>query len=393
MNFLYIDCFSGISGDMFLAALIGLGYPLEELKTVISQLNLDLQVESEQVVIKGIQARTLKVTDPSPRFRGLKDIGQVLDSASLPTEIATTSFKVFKLLAEAEATVHGISPEQVHFHEIGAADTLVDIVGVLSAITYLQTDKIYSASIPWSTGFIDMSHGRYPAPAPATALLLQGLPCSFIKLDMELVTPTGAALMKGLSPYFESLPAFRPERIAYGAGSKIRPDSVPNLLRLVKAQTVDDPVFTEDSVVVVETQMDDITPEHAAFLFELLNSEPSVVDVYTTTVVMKKGRTGILFTILVKPETWPDIASSLVHNSSTIGLRYSLQRRLILNRTSSSVNSPWGPISIKVVQLPDGTLRAKPEFDDCRKIALEQNMPISQIFQFAMEHWACHVVE
>lgn len=385
--FVLIDCFSGISGDMFLAGLIGLGFPLDILQECFVSSGLNIQINSQIVDIQGIQSRSINVCEKFPPIRNLTCLKRLIAETPLPDVVKEKSLYVFHLLAEAEAQVHGVSVEQVHFHEIGSADTLVDIVGVIYGLNYLGINDVFCASVPWSDGLIKMQHGLYPGPAPATALLLQGIPCHGVKSGIELVTPTGAALLKALNPKFQLLPPFRPEKIAYGAGSMRRKDSVPNVLRLVLGQRFQANLQTE-VIAVLETIIDDMSGEHYTFLCEMLQKDPDIIDVYTTPVIMKKGRPGFLLTALTPSDLAARVSSLIILHSTSNGVRCSYQSRLIAERRFKSISSPWGSISVKSVLLPDGQCRFKPEYEDCKRIALENDLPITQVYQYALKNTA-----
>ncbi len=381
MNFIYLDCFSGISGDMFLAALLELGFPFEQLEECLALLDLDAYVSSEEITVQGIKARRISVQDHAPRFRNLKDIQVLIERSPLPAEVARDALMVLSSIAEAEATIHGIPVEKVHFHEIGAADTIVDVVGVLSGLRFLDVDVIHCAPLPWSNGFINMSHGKYPSPSPAAALLMQGLPCRGSSANIELVTPTGAALVKFLNPVFGPFPESTPLSVAYGAGTAIRNDSVPNLLRLIKGSLGSPIQCNEDRVAVLETEIDDMSPEQSAYLFEILLADPMVLDVFTMPAQMKKNRAGLLLSVLTRPEAISHTITLIMTNSTTLGIRYSIQSRWIAPRKEVSLSTPLGPVRIKYALLPDGSQRFKPEFDDCRSLARINNLSFSRVLE------------
>ncbi|MEQ8173876.1 MAG: nickel pincer cofactor biosynthesis protein LarC [Syntrophomonadaceae bacterium] len=383
--FIYIDCFSGISGDMMLAGLIELGFPLQELHETIRQFGLDIEINSATTRVQGIQARWIKILDKAPFLRNLSDINSLIAKSELPVPVKEKTCLAFSLLAEAEAQVHGISINDVHFHEIGAVDTLVDIVGAFYGLHYLGIDELFCASIPWSDGPITMQHGLYPGPAPATAVLLKGMPCHGVKAGMELVTPTGAALLRALSPQFGTLPEFSPEKLAYGAGSNRRSDSVPNVLRLILGKKIPS-TLEQQEIAVLQTQIDDMSPEHYSFLCETLLQNPGVIDVYTGQIIMKKARPGYLLTVLTRPEFAGQVSSAIILRSTSNGVRCSYQSRLVAEHCFETIDSPWGIITVKSVLLPDGSRRYKPEYEDCKTIALQQKLPIMHIYQYALEH-------
>lgn len=381
MDFVYLDCFSGVSGDMLLAALINLGFPLPALQDLVASLGLNIRLECEAVNIKGINALRFRVLDSSPVFRNLQSIEQVFRRADLPPSLRIDALEVMRTIAEAESRVHGISIDAVHFHELGAADTIVDVLGTLYAIQYLGIQSVYSAPLPWSSGFISMDHGLYPGPAPATALLLEGLPCCGTDADMELVTPTGAALVRALQPIFGPLPLCRPLTIGYGAGSRPRHDSIPNLLRIVGAERYSCNNLAEQEIAVLECEIDDMNPEWMSFVFGTLLSNAAVLDLFTTPVLMKKSRNGILLTVLCHPPAVSEVAGLIIQHSSTLGVRYTTQNRLVVQRREDQIETPWGPVRIKVALLPNGSRRIKAEYEDCQAIAVRHGLTLHEVYQ------------
>lgn len=287
---------------------------------------------------------------------------------------------VFAKLAAAEAQVHGVPPEHIHFHEIGALDTIVDIVGAFICLDMLKVSQVYASPLPWSHGFVDIEHGRYPLPAPATALLLKSVPCFSAPVAMELVTPTGAALITSIAASFGPMPDCTPLAIGYGAGAKVREDRVPNLLRVVKAGLNPSLGAGQEVVAVLEAEVDDLNPELLGYLFEALIQDEDVLDLYTSPVTMKKNRTGFLLTIIARPAAIDKVVGMLFRESTTLGVRHRLQARTVLPRHYESIETPWGPVRIKVAHLPEGELRAKPEYEDCRAIAAAHHLPLPQVY-------------
>jgi len=380
MSFLYFDCFSGISGDMIIAALLDCGASFEYLNKSLSTLPIAATVTYTQKVLQGIRCTSFDVHSEGTSLRHLADIEEIINDSNLSSEIKYNSLHVFNRLAVAESTVHGISPDHIHFHEIGAVDTIVDIVGAFLCLESLGIDEVYTSPLPWSAGSIDISHGRYPLPAPATALLLSGFPCVFSDAGIELVTPTGAALITEIaSPWTDARP-FVPSQIAYGAGDYIRKDRVPNLLRVVKADFVVSPEHAAETIAILETEVDDINPEIYTHLHHLFTSHPGVLDFFTTPVQMKKNRPGTLITLLTRPEASDLLAQKLMLESGSLGVRHRLQHRYTVPRIESQLQTPWGPVRIKIAQFNSGSIRIKPEFDDIQTIAVQNNLPLFEVY-------------
>ncbi|MDD3364825.1 MAG: nickel pincer cofactor biosynthesis protein LarC [Syntrophomonas sp.] len=380
MSFLYFDCFSGVSGDMIIGALLDCGASFEELQLALASLPIAANISYTQKVVKGIRCTSFNVdASASGPIRHLAEIADIIEGSDLSPEIKSQSLTVFNKLAAAEGSVHGVSPANIHFHEIGAVDTIVDVVGTFWCLASLGIKQIYTSALPWSGGFVDISHGRYPLPAPATALLLSGFPCVFSNVGMELVTPTGAALITSIASPLLDPPPFIPNRIAYGAGDYVRKDNVPNLLRLITGVFIA-PSLQGEAVAVLETEVDDLNPEIFSHLYQLFGSHPAVLDFFTTPVYMKKNRPGSLITLITRPDSSEQLVQLLIQESGSLGVRYRLQKRYIASRSERPVDTPWGPVRVKFAHLPRGGMRAKPEFEDCQAIALRQNLPLLEVY-------------
>lgn len=378
MNFLYFDCFSGVSGDMIVSALLDGGASYDKLEAAVYGLHIGAGIAREHKTIQGIGSTTFHVISTAAPIRHLSDIEKIITESSLSSSIKRRSLNVFQRLAGAESTVHDIEPSHVHFHEIGAVDTIIDIVGTFVCLEDLGIEHVYCSPLPWSEGFIDISHGRYPLPAPATCLLLSDFPCVFCDAGIELVTPTGAALITSIAkPLIDKRP-FIPHRIAYGAGTNIRPDKVPNLLRLIEAEFISG--LGTKSVTVLETEVDDLNPEVFTHLHRIFTSESGVLDFFTTPILMKKNRPGTLITLLARPEAAAELTQRLIIETGSLGVRHRLQERYIAERRESMVQTPWGPIRVKISNIGTEQIRAKPEFDDIEEIALRHNIPIGKVY-------------
>ena len=348
MKLAYLDCFSGISGDMLLAALVDTGVDAHIIETGINSLPIEpltLAVKKHQIM--GINCTDVQVICPaSTYFRNLTAISDLLTASDLPETIQDRALSAFRLLAEAEARVHGVPIEQVHFHELGALDTIADVVGCLLGFEQLGIDKIVASPLPWNRGYLEMAHGIYPLPAPASMELMLGIPCYGVDTDIELVTPTGAVLLRVLAEEFGPLPSMVPQRVGYGAGKSKRTDT-PNLLRLLIGEDRSPKnVASVEKVGVIETQVDDMPAEHFSWLAEQLNTSPAL-DYYFTPVQMKKERPGTLITVLVSPPDIPKLVDLLLAHTSTLGVRHWLAERRVLPRKSVEIATRWGKARVK----------------------------------------------
>ncbi|MEQ8235148.1 MAG: nickel pincer cofactor biosynthesis protein LarC [Syntrophomonadaceae bacterium] len=377
MSFLYFDCFSGISGDMIIAALLDAGASFENLSAAIDGLDISAHLEHTTRSVQGIRSSSFSVSSAAAPLRHLRDIQSILEASPLPTSIKSKSLEVFRRLAAAEAQVHGIEPDEVHFHEIGAVDTIVDVVGTFVCMDSLGVKQSYVSALPWSGGITPMEHGRYPLPAPATAILLTDYPCFFSDVGMELITPTGAVLVTSIaSPLIDGLD-FVPKRIAYGAGNFVRKDGVPNLLRVILADESQQP--GQGTIAILETEVDDLSPEIFTHLHDLFQSDPAVLDFFTTPIFMKKNRPGHLISVLTRPAACSRLCQVIMRETGSLGVRYRQQKRIALDRRETLLTTPWGEVRLKTANLGDGTTRSKPEYEDCHRIALEYNLPLIDV--------------
>ena len=375
----FLDCFSGISGDMFLGALIDAGWPEAELMSLPEKLGLEnTAVEVQEVKRRGIRGIQVNISGTGPHpFRNLQDLEAILEKSDLQPGIIRLSLKVFNLLAQVEAKVHGCSLEEVHFHEIGAVDTLVDIVGTISGLNHFSVGKIYCSPIPVTRGWIDCEHGRLPLPAPASTELLKNVPIYGVDGEWELVTPTGGALIKILADHFRTFPEMSVERIGYGAGSRDIPQWA-NLLRiwLGKAR----PSEKESVIVELRSYIDDMNPEWFEYLMERLFGA-GALDVVMSPIYMKKNRPGIEITVLTTPGHEDSLSQTLFEESTTSGIRLSRCLRYILPRRNGMVPTNWGNIRAKLITRPDGRSTISPEYEACKEIASRFNIPLAIVYQ------------
>ena len=381
----YFDCFSGISGDMCLGALVDLGVPDRWLsETLHTSVGLNgFEIHSERVQRHGISACRVAVkADPTQPARNYRDILQLIDNAELSAAVKDQSRAVFERLGKAEASVHGCQLEEVHFHEVGAVDALVDIIGTCLAAERLGVQRIIASHIPTGSGFVDAQHGRLPIPAPATLALLQNVPIYGTDIAAELVTPTGAALITTLAETFSALPALTVHQIGYGAGSRDL-DQQPNLLRIVLGQSekarLEDEGSTAD-VMMVETCIDDMNPEIFGFLMDRLY-EDGALDVYWIPIYMKKNRPATMIQVLCSTDATALIAGRILRETTSIGVRYHPVHRLTLKREEIRMSTSLGEVAVKRIIGIDGQERLVPEFEACRRIAYQKNLPIRVVYE------------
>jgi hypothetical protein len=381
----YFDCFSGISGDMTLGALIDLGVPPAWLKESIESLPLTgFELSVAEVAYSGIRARRVTVDARGDHgHRHYSDIRALIEKSPLPEKVRTTALSVFRRLAEAEAGVHGCTPEEVHFHEVGAVDAIVDVVGAALGFDRLGITQAFAAPVPTGRGFVDCRHGRLPVPAPATAALLTGVPVYGTDVEYELTTPTGAAILTTLAEGFGPLPDMTISGIGYGAGSReLKPG--PNLLRVLigeprRSGLGTDPDWVQDKVVIVETSIDDMNPEIFGHVMDRLFAE-GVLDVVLIPVQMKKNRPAVQVQVLCREDRLQAAARCLLTETTSLGVRYFEAGRFMLPRAAETLESSFGPVAVKRVSLPGGGIRRVPEYEVCRRIALERKLPIRVVY-------------
>jgi hypothetical protein len=375
----YLDCFSGISGDMMIGALIDAGFPIEELKRALQSLPLEgYSLEATREERNHLFGTRFKVMVSSQRHphRGFSDIKDLIRAGNLSPSVRDKSIAIFESIALEEGKIHGCPAEDVHFHEVGAVDSMVDIVGSVLGLESLGIATVCASSLPLGSGFVDTAHGRIPLPAPATVALLKGIPVHDSGLKEELVTPTGAALVKGLAHSFASLPAMVIEKVGYGVGSRNLADR-PNLLRILIGQEQE--AVNEETVVILESNLDDTNPEWLGFLMERL-FEAGALDVVFLPGQMKKNRPAVLVHVIGKPQHKEQLMGILFSESTTLGVRFQYTQRRILERSSAEIESPWGRMKVKKVFRPDGSFQLLPEFEECRRIAKEKGIPLRDLY-------------
>ncbi len=388
MTLAYLDAFSGISGDMTLGALVHLGVPIQTLRDIAAALRLgDVDVTAATQERNGIRCIKVSVVDREhdrrQGQRSFTDICALLDGASLPGAVRARARAVFRALAEAEGRVHGSAPEAVHFHEVGAVDSLVDIVGAAAGFDHLGIDTIYASPLPLGRGSVRTQHGVLPVPGPATVELLRGWPVRLPDGDSELVTPTGAAIVAALTRPGPP-PELRITGVGYGCGDRLLADR-PNVLRIVTGEPVIAP--RGDEVVCLEANVDDLNPE----LFEHVMARlfaAGARDVSLTPIQMKKNRPGTLLRVLGDPGDLDALAAIVFQETTTLGVRHHLLRRLVLARETVEVETPYGRVAVRVARAPDGTPNVAPEYESCRSAAQRHGVPLKIVYQAAIVAFA-----
>jgi pyridinium-3,5-bisthiocarboxylic acid mononucleotide nickel chelatase len=384
----YFDCFSGISGDMILGALVDLGVPLNWLEKQLHNLPLDgFELSQASVKRHGITATQVTVAVAEKQHaRHFTDIATLIEQSKLPVTVRKRSLAIFKKLGQAEAAVHDCSLEEVHFHEVGSVDAIVDIVGSVLGLAYLDVQDVFASKIPLGSGFVTCDHGVLPLPAPATAAILKDVPVYGSGVEKELVTPTGASVITTIATTFGVMPDITIEKIGYGAGQRILEDR-PNLLRVMLGQAAADTPETAktgivENAVMVECAIDDMNPELFGYLMDRLFAD-GALDVYWLPVQMKKNRPGTLVQVLCNPNKKHAITTRLLSETTTAGVRYYPVERRILKRELIEADTRYGPISAKKIFGPDDLVRITPEYESCRKIAAKQKLPIVEVYENA----------
>jgi uncharacterized protein (TIGR00299 family) protein len=382
MTIAYFDCFSGISGDMTLGALVDAGVSIDALRSELSKLNLPgYRITAEKVTRSGIAATKVNVNldEKKQPVRHLSDIRTIIESSLLSQAVKQKSIRIFVRLAEAEAKVHGTTPDKIHFHEVGAIDAIVDIVGSIIGLELLDISEAVCSPINLGSGAIRSAHGTLPVPSPAASELLKGIPVYSSSILFELTTPTGAAIISTLSSSFGPLPRIKIDRIAYGAGNKDFPDQ-PNVLRLFLGEPV--AAYEEDSSVVIETNIDDMNPQAYDYIIEKLMKQ-GAQDVYLTPIIMKKGRPAVLLSVLTDKARSETVLDTIFRETTSIGVRIQEVGRKKLSREIREVETVYGAVHVKVSKRGDEVLTVTPEYEDCRKIAEEKQVPLKTVMEEA----------
>jgi uncharacterized protein (TIGR00299 family) protein len=396
MKLAYFDCFSGISGDMTLGALVDAGCAVEHLRAELGGLKVPgWELTAEKVWKNGMAATYVRVkTEDQSKHRSLSAILEILEKSRLAAEVRERAGAIFRKLGEAEARVHDVPLEKIHFHEVGAVDAIVDIVGACIGFHALGIEKFACSPLNVGGGTAKMAHGVLPVPAPATANLLQGKPTYSNEVQKELVTPTGAAIVATLCDSFGPQPAMSVSAIGYGAGTADL-EGQPNVLRIMvgdevgatkRAQAEACATGFDEEIAVVEANLDDMNPQIYGYFLEKALAA-GALDVYTTPVQMKKNRPGTLLTVLCKPQDTNALMSLIFAETTTFGARSYRAQRRVLPREWVNVVTDYGDVRMKISRVNGRILHVAPEYDDCRKLALEKNVPLQRVINEALRSY------
>lgn len=388
MKILYYDCFCGISGDMNLSALIDLGVPKEHVLNELSKLNLDSEYEikierSEKLGITGTRVDVILKNEhcnEHHHHRNLNDIENIINSSLLKDAVKKLSLDIFMKVAEAEAKVHGKTLDEVHFHEVGAVDSIVDIVGAAIALNYLNVDKIMASPVQVGGGFVKCAHGVMPVPAPATVEILKDIPINTGIVSFETTTPTGAAILAANVEKFTSQIDFSIDKIGYGIGH--RDLEIPNVLRVYLGIAEKESELVENQYII-ETNIDDMNPELYGYVEDKL-FEVGALDVFKTPIIMKKGRPGVKLSVLVDPKTENKVFDIIFEETTSIGVRKYKVEKTMLDREFSKVKTRYGDITIKKAYYKGKLVKCKPEYEECRAIAKENHIAMNEVYREAL---------
>jgi len=382
MKIAYFDSFAGASGDMILAALIDAGLDAQELREALDGLHLpDYELRVNRVHKGVIEATDVQVVVNDQRTeRRMPEIEALITGSELSLEIKETSMGILRRLVSVEAKVHGSEPQNVHLHELGGTDAIVDVVGAVLGLHLLGIEGVYASRLRLGHGFVSCAHGLLPVPAPATLELLKGVPVIQADVEEELVTPTGAAILTGLVKEFGPLPAMIVDSIGYGAGKRELP--FPNLLRVLVGTKTPRDTASREMIILLETNLDDMNPEFYDHIVEALFAA-GALDVYLQLIQAKKNRPGVVLSVLCHPQAVQDLSSIIFSETTTLGIRQQTMERLCLRRETVKVETPLGQVRIKVAKLGDKMINLSPEYEDCRHLALENKKPLKEVYAAA----------
>jgi uncharacterized protein (TIGR00299 family) protein len=381
MKIAYFDCFSGASGDMILGSLIDAGLSPKRLREELKKLRIPtVHLRAKKVLKGGISATQVIVEGKSERrsHRNLKEILRIVERSGVEAEVKEKSKEIFKRIASVEAKIHQTPMEEVHFHELGGLDSIVDIVGSVWGIRQLGIEEIYVSKVNVGSGFVKCEHGILPVPAPATLFLMEGKPIYSSGVERELLTPTGAAILTTLSSEFGSMPLMNVDRVGYGAGRDNL--SHPNLLRLIIGTS--ESISGKEKVVVIETNIDDMNPQFYDYVMERLLAM-EVLEVFITPILMKKNRPGHLLTIICSSEKLPSVTKFLLRETTTLGLRWHQEERAKTDREILTQETKYGKIRFKLAKWEGKVVNLSPEYEDCKRLALEKRVPLKEVFEEA----------
>jgi uncharacterized protein (TIGR00299 family) protein len=382
MKLAYGELIGGVSGDMFVAALLDLGLPLGKLKSELKKIpTLKFELKASKKLVHSIRATQFHVICPANDApRSWQQIRELIERSKLAAEVKDTGLGIFTKLAQAEAKIHGVAVDKVHFHEVGATDSIVDIIASAIGIRELGIDTLQFSRIPLGHGVTRSQHGPLPVPGPATLELLKGLPVIGVDVEGETVTPTGAAIIRALGEDFGAQPSMTIEKIGYGTGEKEFPNR-PNLFRLVIGESGSS--LKHEDMLVMETNIDDMNPQYFDHVMDRLFAA-GARDAFLAPVQMKKNRPATLLTVICDPARREQLAAIILQETTSIGVRYYPVNRLILKRESKKIATRFGAVKVKIVEQPDGTRRAAPEYDDLKRIAAAKNLPLKIIHDEVM---------
>lgn len=385
MKIAYFDCIAGASGDMILGALLDAGLPEATLRERLNGLHIpDFELHCRRVQKNGFSAVKVdvQVANRAPA-RHLPEIEAVINQSDVPAPIQEKALAIFRHLGQVEANIHGISREQVHLHELGGTDTIVDVVGALIGLDALGIERVVVSPLPMGRGWVHGAHGPIPLPAPAAVALLKDAPVVGSDIEAELVTPTGAAILSSVAAAFGPIPPMTLEAIGYGAGGRDLP--IPNVLRVLLGRAAAPSDAQVETLTVLETNIDDLNPEIYDYVMARL-FDGGALDVFLAPIQMKKNRPATLLRVLCRPEAAQTLTEILFAETSTLGVRQHLVTRHCLARSIETVETPYGPVRVKVAHLNDGRKRAAPEYEDCRRLAQVSGVPLQEIYRAAMRH-------
>lgn len=385
MRILYYECFSGISGDMNLGAMIDAGVDSKYLLRELSKLNIDdeFKIEINKVIRKGITGTKVDVIiKHSHHHRNLKDIENIICSSGINNKVKKLSLKIFMKVAEAEAKVHGKGIDEVHFHEVGALDSIIDIVGAAICLEYLKIDKIMSSTVEVGSGFVKCDHGILPVPAPATVEILKNIPIKSGSIPFEATTPTGAAILAAVVNEFTDNKNLNITKIAYGIGTKDE-GNIPNVLRVYICEEENklqgDSDFEKENAVMLECNIDDMNPEFYSYIINKL-LENGAEDAFITPIIMKKGRPAVMLCVLTKQETIQALENIIFIETTTLGIRKYNVSKEMLSRKEEKITMSLGEVSVKRAFLNGSQIKCKAEYEDCVKIAIQKGLPLQKVY-------------
>jgi uncharacterized protein (TIGR00299 family) protein len=382
----YFDCFAGASGDMILGSLMDAGLSLETLKSELAKLHLThYDLQATKVTKRGIggSQALVHIDDHHHHHhhRHLHDIEDIIGKSELDEAVKQRSIRVFHRLAEAEAKVHQTTIDHIHFHEVGAMDAIIDVVGSVAGLAALGIERIYCSPLHVGTGTVECAHGTLPVPAPATAELIKGKPIYSTGVKGELLTPTGAAILTTLASEFGPMPPMTIERVGYGAGTS--EPAIPNLLRLIVGESSEElQGYEVERVAVAETNIDDMNPQIYDYLIQKM-LDMGALDVFIIPMQMKKNRPGTLVTVICAPDRISEFSDFLMRETTTIGLRWRIDNRIKAHRSIKEISTPHGPVKVKIAEVDGSIINVTPEYEDCKRLALEKRIPLKEIMDKA----------